>query len=71
MRLSRRSLVPIVLLLPCVAGGCVIVGGTANKAPNPTVGQQIIDLKRAEQEGAITTEEFNQARQRLLNGTPP
>lgn len=47
------------------AVGCVAVGGRSETNP-PTLGQQLIDLKRAYDTGAITESEFDQAKADLL-----
>lgn len=41
-------------------------GGTTSKPHTPTVGQQLIDLKRAKDEGVITNAEYETQRARLL-----
>jgi hypothetical protein len=55
----------------CVfAIGCPSKGHEACRAPQPpqapTRGAELIDLQRAHGEGAITQEEYDQAKQRIL-----
>lgn len=60
-----------ILALPlcvCVLSGCLAVGGTrTSTAVTPTKGQQLIDLKRALDCGAITPAEFERSKSELLN----
>jgi len=62
--------VPVVLTLGCAlltamfASGCVASIG--NRNPNVTVGQQLIDLQRAKESGAITDAEFQAEKSNLL-----
>jgi PBP1b-binding outer membrane lipoprotein LpoB len=51
--------------------GCLAlnVGGGSKKAvENPTVGQQLTDLKTARDTGAITDAEYQTQKAKLLNG---
>jgi hypothetical protein len=63
---SYRALLfgPVVLavLLPLV--GCVASIG--NRSPNVTIGQQLIDLQKAKDAGALTEAEFQTQKARLL-----
>ncbi len=64
-----RATAMLGLVASCgLAGGCIVVGGSTTKSPSPTVGQQLIDLHRAQQDGAITQEEYDRERSRLLRG---
>lgn len=45
-------------------GGCVM--GNDTRVISPTVGEQLIDLKKALDEGAMTEEEYAQARADIL-----
>lgn len=60
--LMNFKLVAIILVLLSVSS-CVRVE-TGNMAP--TIGKQVIDLVKAKEIGAITEEEFQKARLRLL-----
>jgi hypothetical protein len=48
--------------------GCVAALGTGSKTveQKPTVGQQLIDLKKAKDDGAITDSEYQAQKARLL-----
>jgi hypothetical protein len=49
--------------------GCLnlqLGGGSTTKPQNPTVGQQLIDLQRAKEVGAINDAEYQQQKARLL-----
>lgn len=62
--------VPVVLVLAATLipaqflGGCVM--GNDTRVISPTVGEQLIDLKKALDEGAMTEEEYAQARADIL-----
>lgn len=43
-------------------------GGTSNRIEQPTLGQQLIDLQRAKEAGAINDPEYQAQKARLLNG---
>jgi dihydroxyacid dehydratase/phosphogluconate dehydratase len=68
-----RSLLPpfapvlMASLLAVTLPGCIVVGGTSERE-TPTTGQQLIDLKRAADEGAISREEYDATRAKLLKG---
>lgn len=65
------------LFIPLLAGfaamtllvGCEthLGGGTTNKIEQPTIGQQLIDLYRAKEAGAISEHEYETQKARLLN----
>ena len=64
-----------ILLITLLAGsaflnGCVMALGTGDKheIQNPTLGQQLVDLKTAKDKGAITDQEYDQQKAKLLNG---
>jgi hypothetical protein len=45
---------------------CIAVGSGGEKINNqPTVGQQLIDLKKARDEGAISKQEYAELREKL------
>jgi hypothetical protein len=52
------------LLTALFVSGCVAAIG--NRNPNVTVGQQLIDLQKAKESGAITGEEFEREKAKLL-----
>lgn len=62
------------LALACLAAilsvsGCVASIGNGNPPrSNATVGQQLIDLKRAHEAGALSDAEYDSQRSKLLNG---
>lgn len=47
--------------------GCVAAIGNRDASKNATLGQQLIDLKKAKDAGALTDTEYEQQRARLLN----
>jgi hypothetical protein len=52
-------------------GGCVggvnLGGGPKTEIRNPTLGQQLIDLQKARDTGAITPDEYNAKRAELMS----
>jgi hypothetical protein len=55
-----------VLLMLIVAGGCAVDIGSDSGARRPTVGQELIDLKRARDAGVISEGEYEAKRQELM-----
>ena len=50
--------------------GCLAIqlgGGSTSKPQSPTVGQQLIDLQKARDAGAITDAEYQAQKAELLN----
>jgi hypothetical protein len=44
--------------------------GASTTSTNPTRGQELIDLKRAHDQGALSDEEYKAQRQRILDARP-
>lgn len=62
------------LLTPLLVGcstmllaGCIAIGNRDAQRPNATLGQQLIDLQKARDTGAITEHEYQAQKTRLLN----
>ena len=61
-------------LLSCLAvctlltlSGCLFIGGGGKTVTtNPTMGQQLQELKEARERGAISEDEYQKAKQRML-----
>jgi len=67
----KRVTIPAILVLSAsfVLTGCLglnLGGGTKNETHSPTVGQQLVDLKRAKDSGAISEAEFQTQKGKLL-----
>jgi hypothetical protein len=64
-----RLLVALVLA-SSVAAGCLSFGGGSDTTTvnQPTVGQQLLDLKKAYDAGTISQEEYERMRQAILRG---
>jgi hypothetical protein len=54
------------LVAVCGLSGCIAVGGAEHR-PAPTKGQELIDLKRALDGGAINQQEYDATRARILD----
>ncbi len=68
--MTRTTLLGLAVLLGGLGAGpagCIAVGGTS---PQPTVGQQLIDLKAALDRGAVTPPEYEAKKAQLLAGRP-
>lgn len=52
------------LLLALPLAGCIV--SVRDNELQPTVGQQLMDLKKAKESGAITDEEYAKARAKVL-----
>ena len=70
MKLSISSRVAIVLALTAVLAGCC--GGSKTTkietmTPTKTVGEQMMDLQKARDTGAISEEEYKKAKQDILD----
>ena len=56
----------LVIALLTIMVSCIAVGSGGEKINNqPTVGQQLIDLKKARDEGAISKQEYAELREKL------
>lgn len=49
--------------------GCIAVGGRHDVEP-PTMGEELIDLQHALNQGAITQEEYDAAKAKLIEDSP-
>ncbi len=48
--------------------GCLnIGGGTKSESQQPTIGQQLVDLQKAKESGAITDAEYQVQKSKLLD----
>jgi hypothetical protein len=69
----KKSFIPILVISSAVLllTGCLSLqlgGGPKNEVRNPTVGQQLIDLQKAKDTGAITDSEYQTQKAKLLAG---
>ncbi len=68
----KKNPVPVMLALSAMllCGGCIgglnMGGGTKTEVRNPTLGQQLIDLQKARDSGAITPAEYEAKKAELL-----
>lgn len=61
--LSTLLLLPTLLLL----NGCIAIGNRDAQRPNATLGQQLIDLQKARDAGAISDADYQIQKEKLLN----
>lgn len=58
-------LVLAVCFLMATLSGCAIGTKGATSVSNPTLGQELIDLKKAKDSGVISTEEYEKLKEKL------
>jgi hypothetical protein len=68
----KKSITLALMALCCMSllSGCLafsLGGGTKTETTKPTVGDQLIDLKRAKDAGALTDAEFEAQKAKLLD----
>jgi phosphate/sulfate permease len=68
----KRIILPILTTLSAVTilTGCIglsIGSGTTSKPTSATIGQQLMDLQKAKDTGAITEAEYQAQKAKLLN----
>lgn len=68
----KKLIVPILVGLSTMTllTGCIglsIGGGTTSKPETATVGQQLVDLQKAKDTGAITDSEYQAQKAKILN----
>lgn len=64
---SKLVLALALLSLPLLAGGCIAaIGNGEMPKPSGTVGQQLIDLQKAKDAGAMTETEYQKERTKVL-----
>jgi PBP1b-binding outer membrane lipoprotein LpoB len=69
----KKTLIPIVAAMTAMLllTGCLnlqIGGGDKKAPPKPTVGQQMTDLQKAKDSGAITEPEYQAQKARVMRG---
>ena len=69
----KKLFIPTAVALSAMVlfSGCLALhvgGGSKREVENPTVGQQLIDLKTARDTGAITPAEYEAQKAKLLGG---
>ena len=64
-----KKLILVIVFIAFIATvpGCVgVQGGTEQIREEQTLGQELIDLKKAQEEGAITNEEYEKLKKQLI-----
>ncbi len=69
----KKTFIPLLagLLAMTLLTGCLnleLGGGSTTKAQSPTVGQQLIDLQKAKDAGAISDADYQAQKAKVLNG---
>jgi hypothetical protein len=59
-------IITLALFLTTVIGCIGIKGGSDQGRTEPTLGQQLIDLKKAREDAAITVEEYKELKKKLV-----
>lgn len=64
---SKPILAVLLLALPLLAGGCIAaIGNHETPKSTGTVGQQLIDLQKAKESGAMSESEYQTERAKVL-----
>ena len=63
---TKLVFVLALLSVPLLSGGCIAIGNRGNPNLNPTVGQQLIDLQKAKESGALNEQEYQAQRTKVL-----
>lgn len=64
----NKKIIPVLLLASSLTlGGCFFHGGTQEHINSPTLGQELTDLKTALDEGAISQQEYQSKKARLIS----
>jgi hypothetical protein len=68
MALLRKVSFVVIAALAVSAAGCVwsLGGGDTKKTVQPSQGAQLTDLKKARDEGALTEEEYQTLKRKIL-----
>ena len=68
----KKSFVPVLAGVPALLllGGCMVGSSAHTITQPPTVGQQLIDLQKAKDAGAITDAEFQTEKAKFLQQQP-
>ena len=58
----------VICVIAFVATGCVVSlgGGRGSPGMDPTIGQELIDLKKAKDSGAISGEEYESQKKKVM-----
>lgn len=64
--MEKRVGLASVLVLALALGACSIHGGSHENIHPPTLGQELMDLKRAYESGALDEQEYQHQRDRLI-----
>lgn len=68
MNTTAKIAIPVAAMTALISlGGCA--WGNSPRIQQPTLGQQMIDLKRSLDDGAITEKEYERSKADFLNGT--
>lgn len=63
-----RLICGVILCSMLTLSGCLFIGGGGKTVTtNPTMGQQLQELKEARDRGAISEDEYQKAKQRMLD----
>jgi hypothetical protein len=66
MKRTMRSGILAIAILPLLSGCVASIGSDGQHVHNPTLGQQLVDLKTAHDNGAINDDEYRAQREKLL-----
>lgn len=64
--MEKKLSLSAILVLVLALGACSIHGGTHENIHPPTLGQELMDLKRAYESGALDEREYQDKRDHLI-----
>lgn len=64
--MENKLSLSVVLVLALALGACSIHGGSHENIYPPTLGQELMDLKRAYESGALDEREYHDKRDQLI-----
>jgi len=66
--MKKLIAIVLIMILPAALSSCIAIGAGGEKVHNhPTIGQQLIDLQKARDDGAITQQEYEELKDMLKN----
>ena len=69
---NHLMMTAVAVFAAAILTGCVAAIGNRDDGPaRATLGQQLVDLQKAKDAGALTDSEFQEQKQRLLSKTRP
>lgn len=65
--MNHKTIALLLLSSSLTLGGCFFHGGTQEHINRPTLGQELTDLKAALDEGAVSQQEYQKKKEKLIS----